>query len=278
MSRACPSAGPSTPYQGCVHGCHYCFARSFNLRRDLDPGEDFTGLIGVKVNAPEVLSRELSRPAWRRETVAVGTATDPYQPIEGKYRITRRCLEAFATWRTPVSLITKGSMAVRDADVMADLARRAGCTVCFSITTLDADLARRLEPGTPPPIKRLATMVKLVDVGVNAGVLIAPIVPGVTDAPASLEAVARAAADHGARWLGGNVLNLKIGTKEHFMGFLEAQYPALLSEYARLYPGGFAPRRFQGQVQARVEDLAHAYGLRPRGDDAGPRQLALALP
>ena len=124
------------PYRGCVHGCHYCFARRFQSYYDLDPGSDFTSVIFVKVNAPQVLGEELSRPSWRREPVSVGTATDPYQPIEGKYRLTRRCLEAFARWRSPITLVTKGTMVVRDIDVLAELSRSADCTVCFSVTTM----------------------------------------------------------------------------------------------------------------------------------------------
>lgn len=139
------------PYRGCVHGCHYCFARRFHSYFDLDPGNDFTDVIFVKTNEPEVLGEELSLRSWRRESVAVGTATDPYQPIEGKYRLTRRCLEVFSQWRSLVTLVTKGTLVVRDVDVLQELSRRADCTVCFSVTTMDPELTRKLEPGTPPP-------------------------------------------------------------------------------------------------------------------------------
>ena len=233
------------PYRGCVHGCHYCFARRFHGYFDLDASQDFSSVIFVKVNAPKVLRWELSRRSWQRETVVVGTATDPYQPIEGKYRVTRGCLEVFCQRRSPVSLITKGTMIVRDIDVLADLARRAGCTVCFSVPTMDAELWHKLEPGTPPPWKRLWAMERLVQAGVTAGVLLAPIVPGITDGENRLEAVVRAAADHGARFLGANTLYLKGGTKEHFLGFLEREYPHLQEMYRRLYPGGYAPKRFR---------------------------------
>ena len=268
------------PYRGCVHGCHYCFARRYHGYLDLDAGNDFTSVIFVKVNAPEVLSRELSKRSWRRETVAIGTATDPYQPIEGKYRLTRQCLEAFVDWRSPVSLVTKGTMAVRDADVMAELEQRAGCTVCFSITTLDDDLWRKLEPGTPPPAKRLLTLEKLVSAGVNAGVALAPIIPGLTDDPANLETVARAAADHGARFLWGSTLYLKPGTKEHFLEFLGREHPALLASYRQLYPGAYATRLVQTDIQTRVGKLRAAYGLaerRSRRPSRQPKQLELAL-
>lgn len=269
------------PYRGCVHGCHYCFARRYHAYYDLDAGSDFTSVIMVKVNVAQVLREELSLRSWRREKVAVGTATDPYQPIEGKYRLTRRCLEAFVERRSPVRLITKGSMIVRDADVLGELARRAECAACFSITTMDMDLVRKLEPGTPPPQKRLLAMEKLVQAGVTAGVLLAPVVPGVTDSLENLEAVVRAAASHGARFLGAQVLYLKPGTKEHFLDFLQQEYPALLGEYQRLYPDAYAPKRFQVEVRGRVAELKRAHGLerlRPSPLEARrPRQLEMAL-
>src|SRR5262249_53893037 len=147
---------------------------------DLDTGEDFTGVIIVKVNAVEVLRRELSRPGWRRDSVAVGTATDPYQPIEGRYRLTRGMLEAFADARTPAGVVTKGPMVIRDRDVLAAVRDRAGVTVCVSLTTLDRDLWRRLEPGTAPPHQRLRAVAALAAAGIPVGVLLAPIVPGLT--------------------------------------------------------------------------------------------------
>ena len=266
------------PYRGCVHGCHYCFARRYHYLLELDPSADFAGIIFVKVNAPEALALQLSAPSWRREEVAIGTATDPYQPIEGRYRLTRRCLEALATFRTPATIVTKGTMAVRDADVLTELARRGGCTVCFSVSTLDPDLWRKLEPGTPPPWQRLRAMERLVGAGVRAGVLLAPIVPMLTDGRASLEAVARAAAAHGASFLGANVLHLREGTREHFLAFLEQEYPELLAAYRALYPTGFAPRRFQERLHAQVRELKETY-LAPERAPAqrppAPRQLAL---
>ena len=268
------------PYRGCVHGCHYCFARRYHGYLDLDAGNDFTGVIFVKANVAEVLSRELSSRSWRREPVAVGTATDPYQPIEGKYRLTRLCLQTFVDWRSPVSLVTKGTMAVRDTDVMAELERRAGCTVCFSITTLDEELWRKLEPGTPRPAKRLAAMERLVEEGVNAGVALAPIVPGLTDGQDNLKGVASAAADHGARFLWGSTLYLKPGTKEHFLEFLDREYPALSVSYRQLYPGAYAPRPVQNDMQKRIGKLKAVYGLaerRSRRSSPQPRQLELAL-
>ena len=269
------------PYRGCVHGCQYCFARRFHSYFDLDAGDDFTGVIFVKTNVAEVLREELSRASWRREEVVVGTATDPYQPIEGKYRLTRRCLEAFVERRSPMSLITKGTMIVRDVDVLGELARRVDCTVCFSITTMDVDLAGKLEPGTPPPSKRLQALERLVKAGVKAGVALAPVIPQITDGVHNLEEVARCAASHGARFLWASMLYLKPGTKEHFLRFVQHEYPGLEADFRRLYPDSYAPKWDQQQLQRRAAELKRAYGLGESGGrQAGtgkPHQLQLAL-
>ena len=270
------------PYRGCVHGCHYCFARRFHSYYDLGPGEDFTGIIFVKTNAPTVLREELSRPSWHREQVHVGTATDPYQPIEGKYRLTRGCLEAFVDYRSPMNLVTKGTMIVRDVDVLQELSRRAGCTVCFSLTTMDVELARKLEPGTPPPHKRLEALERLVQAGVKAGVALAPVIPGITDSDSNLEAVARSAASYGAQFLWANMLYLKPGTREHFLDFVGHEFPGLASDLGSLYPGAYAPRWAQSQLRQRVAGIKQANGMvEPRTFAAEaatqPRQLQLAL-
>ncbi|MBI4497975.1 MAG: radical SAM protein [Chloroflexi bacterium] len=267
------------PYRGCAHGCHYCFARSTHFYFDLNAGSDFTSIIFVKVNAPQVLRRELSRPAWRREQVALGTATDPYQPVEGRYRLTRGILEALRDYRTPVGIVTKGTMILRDLDILADMARRGRATVCFSVTTLDRDLWRRLEPGTAPPQQRLRALERLAAAGVNAGVLLAPIVPGLTATPANLEAVVRAAADHGARFPGANVLHLRPGVREHFLTFLEHAYPHLLEGYGRLYRGKYASERYRTGVEELVQVFRERFGLvgrdAPFPSEQAPVQLAL---
>jgi DNA repair photolyase len=248
-----------------VHGCHYCFARRYHAYLDLGVGDDFTGVILVKVNAVSVLRAELARPAWRRELVAVGTATDPYQPIEGRYRLTRGILAALAESRTPASVVTKGPMVVRDIDVLRDARDRAGVTVCMSLTTLDRDLWRRLEPGTAPPHQRLRAVASLTAAGIRAGVLLAPIVPGLTTDRSNLEAVVRAAAEHGAAFLGTGVLHLEPGVREHFTEFLRADTPALLPFYQRLYRGGaYAPSRVQDALGVTVDELRRRYRLTDR--------------
>ena len=270
------------PYRGCVHGCHYCFARRYHAYYDLNAGDDFTGIIFVKTNVAQVLALELSRRSWSKEVVAIGTATDPYQPIEGKYRLTRGCLEAFTRWRSPISLVTKGSMIVRDADVLGELAERSACTVCFSIVTMDPEATRRLEPGTPPPIQRLRAMERLVQAGVNAGVLLAPVIPGVTDAVENLDEVARQAAAHGADFLSASILRLQDGTKEHFLEFLGRDKPELLPQYRRLYASGYAPRPLRSELERKVAAARERHGIAegrslPKSAEDQPRQLQLAI-
>lgn len=266
------------PYRGCSHSCHYCFARRYHAFLDLSAGDDFSGIVFVKVNIPQVLRWEVWSPTWRREHITIGTATDPYQPIEGKYRLTRSCLEVLCQVANPVSVVTKGTMVVRDADVLADLSRRATCSVCFSVPTLDAEVWRKMEPGTPPPWKRLQAMERLAQAGVRVGVLVAPIVPGLTDSLPHLAQVVRAAADRGAYFLGAALLHLRPGVREHFLSWLEQEFPSLSPIYQRLYTGAYVPWRFQAAVLAQVEGLKQRYGLGEQVEPpAAPRQLALAL-
>lgn len=262
--RGMPFKWSLNPYKGCVHGCHYCYARRYHGYLELNAGQDFTNVIFVKVNLAHVLRQELRRPGWGREEVAIGTATDPYQPIEGRYQLTRDCLRALADHANPISLVTKGTLIVRDRDLLTELANGPGCTVVFSITTLDRDLWLKLEPGTPPPVKRLWAMEQLAQAGVRAGVLIAPVIPGLTDQPRNLENVVHAAAAHGAQFLGARVLYLQPGTREHFLGFLQAEYPGLLDEYRRLFPGNCTPKRFQEGIQSTVAEFKREYQLRDR--------------
>src|SRR2546428_228186 len=229
------------PCQGCFHSCVYCFARAHAKLADRDPGAGFSARVGVKVNVPELLRRELSGRGWKRETVAFGTATDPYQPIEGTYRLTRRCLEAFRDFKTPVGLITKGTMVIRDIDVLVELSRQAKTTVCFSIPTVDETVWAKTEPGTPPPQKRLKVLKALVDAGIEAGVGMAPVPPGLSDSPGQLEATVAAAAGGGARLLLGHNVCLKPRTKKHFLAILRRGDPPPLPKKPGVVPGGPAP-------------------------------------
>jgi DNA repair photolyase len=255
------------PYRGCTHGCHYCFARRYHTQFELGSGDEFSTVILVKKNFVDVLRRELDRPSWNREYVAVGTATDVYQPIEGHYKITRRMLEVLARSRTPAGVITKGPMVVRDKDVLLELSRRASCTVYVSVPTVDEDAWRILEPGTAHPLQRLRAVRELNDAGVRAGVLMNPIVPGLTSQPAKLERTIKAIADHGAAFMGTNVLYLKDGTRTHFMGFLEKNFPDLWTKYQRLYPGAYATNAYSKEVRSMVKMLQKKYRVSGRDED-----------
>ncbi|MGA9531669.1 MAG: radical SAM protein [Anaerolineales bacterium] len=249
------------PYQGCVHGCHYCYARRFHGFLDLDPGRDFEREIFVKTNVATQLRRELSRPGWKGDQVSIGTATDPYQPIEGRYQLTRACLQAFLDHRNPVGLVTKGTLIVRDLDILQSLEAAAGTSICFSLTTLDTDLWRQLEPGTPPPNQRLRAMEVLARAGVRAGIFIAPVLPGITDDIKALEGLVQAAVDHGAQFVGSQLLYLRDGTRQHFLAYLQQNHPDLMARYRSLYPGPYAPKRFQQRLSTEVAWVKRRVGL-----------------
>ena len=274
-----PFSWTLNPYRGCTHDCQYCFARRYQSQLELDAGDQFASVIFVKANLVAVLRRELDRPAWTRDLVAVGTATDPYQPIEGHYRLTRGALEVLADARTPVAIVTKGPMIVRDRDVLQAFAGRARCAVHFSVPTVDEDAWRALEPGTAHPLQRLRAARTLADAGIETGVLIAPMVPGFTTAPRKLEATIKAVADHGITSIGTMLLHLDGGTRDHFLGFLAREFPALTHRYEQLYASKYAPKDYQARVAEVVGLLKARYGVdRPRWrkDDAAAPGLPAA--
>ena len=254
------------PYRGCTHACHYCYARRYHTQFELGADDEFSSIIFVKTNFVDVLRRELQKPSWQGEYVAVGTATDCYQPIEGHYKLTRRSLEALCEFRNPAGVVTKGPMIVRDKDVLADLSARAGCSVYVSVPCVDEDVWRQLEPGTAPPMQRLRAVRELVDAGVRAGVLMNPIVPGLSSKPALLERTMKAIADHGARFVGCNVMFLEGGTRDHFMRWLSAEYPHLVDGYTQLYARKYAPSAYRKEVQTVVNGLRRKYGLNTRDE------------
>ena len=271
------------PYMGCVHRCTFCYVRAFEHRADRPSDDRYGTSIRVKVNVAEVLRCELARPSWKRECIAIGAATDPYQPAEGRYRLTRACIEALSEARTPFSLITRGPMIVRDIDVLVEAARRASVSVTFSIPTLDDEVWRKTEPSTAHPRQRLKAVSKLVDAGVKTGVGMAPILPGISDHPDQLRDVVKAARVAGATGVWTNLLFLRPGTREHFLEHLAEDWPELLPMYRELYnrrvylgPDDVKP------VKRRVAALAHELGVadrrsQPIEPEAEPEQLALAV-
>ena len=221
-------------------------------------------MIFVKTNVVQVLRRELQRARWTNDLVALGTATDCYQPIEGFYKLTRGVLEAFCDFSTPTGVVTKGPMVVRDKDVLLDLSAKTDVTVCISVPCVDEDVWRALEPGTAPPLQRLRAVKELVDSGVRAGVLMSPIVPGISSKPALIERTVKAIADHGARFIGSNVMHLEEGTRDHFMRWLAEEYPHLIDGYHRLYAGKYPPKGYRDEVKTVVGMMMQKYEVGSR--------------
>jgi len=244
------------PYRGCTHACDYCYARKYQRHLELGAGDDFSSVIFVKRNLPEVLDRELARRSWKREEVAVGTATDPYQPIEGHCRLTRRCLESLVARETPFTLVTKGPLVIRDADVFVDATRRAGCQVVMSVASVDERVWQALEPGTAPPEQRLKAIGALAAAGIDAGVLMMPLLPGLSTSTQAVQRTLAAIRDSGARFIGANVARLDTGVREHFFRALDREFPQLVDGYRRLYRRSQAPAGYVAAVKQVVRKAA----------------------
>jgi DNA repair photolyase len=276
-----PFAWSLNPYTGCAHRCTFCYVRGFEARADRPSGEPYGRSIRVKVNVVAVLGRELARRTWRREEVVLGAATDPYQPAEGRYRLTRGCLAALTEARTPFSIITRGPLIWRDADVLQHAATRVAVGISISVPTVDLDVWRTTEPGTAPPRTRLEIVRRLADAGLDVGVAVAPILPGLSDRPAQLAEVVRAARAAGARTLWATMLNLRPGTREHFLEALARDWPEQLERYERLYDGrAYLSAGATGPAVAAVRRLArsHSAPRRPLLRPAPvPEQLVLAV-
>jgi len=271
------------PYMGCVHRCTFCYVRHFERRSDRPSDDRYGTSIRVKTNIAEVLRRELARASWEHEHVAIGAATDPYQPAEGKYRLARACLEALRDASNPFSIITRGPMIVRDVDLLVDASKRASVAVTFSVPTLDEDVWRKTEPSTAHPRQRLRALKQLVDAGVKAGVGMAPILPGISDSPGQLREVVRAAREAGATGIWANLLFLRPGTREHFLEHLAEDWPEQLPLYEQLYAGraylGAAeskPAREEVRRLARELEIGDRRSLR-LAPPPEPEQLSLAI-
>ena len=278
-----PFAWSLNPYTGCAHRCTFCYVRAFERRADRPSDDRYGRSIRVKVNVAEVLAQELARRSWAKEQVAIGAATDPYQPAEGRYRLTRACIEVLGRAASPFGLITRGPLIVRDVDVLQEAARRADVSVTFSVPTLDPDVWRTTEPGTAPPRQRLRALTTLVAAGVRASVGMAPILPGLSDRPEQLAEVVKAARAAGATGIWANLLYLAPGTKEHFLEALARDWPEQLEHYEDLYArGAYLPRATVDPVRERVRGLAREHGVRdrraaPLRPPPEPVQLALKV-
>ena len=269
------------PYRGCQHSCVYCFARNTHSYYGYNTGDDFNNRVVVKMDAESVLRKELQRPSWKRELVLLGASVDPWQPLEAKYKITRGILRALRDFSNPLAILTKSTLILRDRDYLADLAQVAPVRVNFSVGTLDETVWKTAEPGTPHPMKRIEVMGRLVEAGVPAGVMLAPVMPGLSDSDESIEGVIRAVAEHGGQWVNPVVLHLRPGTKEWFTPWLEEMFPDLLASYRMLYPGtyAYAPQEFQERITARVAYFQDKWRIKapPIVMESPKGQLAMAL-
>jgi DNA repair photolyase len=268
------------PYMGCVHRCTFCYVRHFEQRADRPSDDRYGRSIRVKTNVAEVLRRELARSAWHHDEVALGTATDPYQPAEGRFRLTRACIRELAASGTPFSIVTRGPLIVRDLEALREASSEVQVRVYFSIPTLDEHVWRTTEPGTAPPRSRLKAVRALADAGIDVGVGMAPILPGLSDRPEQLEEVVREARTAGARGIWASVVHLRPGVKEHFLDALARDWPEQVERYEAL----FATRAYlpAAVANAITEPVQRAKGtsdsprrrppVRPQ-----PRQLALSV-
>jgi DNA repair photolyase len=257
--RGMPFKWSLNPYMGCAHQCTFCYVRHFEQRADRPSDDRYGRSIRVKTNFAGVLRGELARPSWLREQVSIGAATDPYQPAEGRFRLTRACLVELTYAWTPFSIITRGPLVVRDVDVLQDAAARAEVGVYFSIPTLDEQVWRTTEPGTAPPRSRLKAIRRLSDAGIDVGVGMAPILPGLSDRPEQLEEVVREARAAGARGIWANVVYLRPGTREHFLEALSRDWPEEVERYEQLFANrAYVPAAVARPIREQVRSAARA--------------------
>jgi DNA repair photolyase len=247
-------------YRGCSHACTYCFARPTHEYLGLDIGADFDRRIVVKVNAVQRLRAELRSPKWTGESIAMGTNTDPYQRCEGKYRLTRGIVEVLGEAANPFSILTKSALVLRDLDVLTAAAKRTSVSVALSIGTVDPAVWRATEPGAPHPRRRVDAVRQLTEAGIRTGVLVAPVLPGISDSTEQLEEVVTACVEAGASSVTTIMLHLRPGVREHFLGWLRPRDPGLADDYERRYRRAYLPDAEQKALSARVRAIAERAG------------------
>ncbi len=249
------------PYRGCQHGCVYCYARYTHTFFDLDPSLDFSRVVFVKTNVVDALRRELRRASWRRERVSVGTATDPYQPIEGRYRLLPGIIQALAEFYTPFTIVTKNTFILADADLLLEATRRTAVAVIFSLTTVNPDLARHLEPDTPSPEQRLRVAHRLHEKGIPTAVALAPILPGITDREKELQDLFHALRERNLPLAFYQPLRLYPETRDTWFAYLRTHHPKLVDAYQRGYARKDPPPAYVERITRRVETLMERAGV-----------------
>ncbi|GGO36202.1 Rv2578c family radical SAM protein [Streptomyces lasiicapitis] len=260
------------PYRGCTHACVYCFARKTHSYLDLDTGLGFDSQIVVKVNAPELLRRGLAAPSWRGEHIAMGTNVDCYQRAEGRYALMPGIIAALRDRANPFSILTKGTLILRDLDLLRQAAAVTDVGISVSVGFMDEQLWRTVEPGTPAPARRLEVVRTLSGHGIECGVLMAPVIPFLGDHPDQLRATVRAIAAAGATSVTPLVLHLRPGAREWFMTWLASHHPHLVRRYERLYAdGAYAPKWYQRRITRHVHELAREFGIGPSRAGAARR-------
>ena len=265
-------------YRGCSHACVYCFARPTHDYLGLSIGSDFDSKIVVKINAPEIVRHETEPRRWARHPIAMGTNTDPYQSAEGKYRLTRQIIEVLAERKNPFSVLTKSPLVLRDLDVLTEAAAVTEVTVDFSIGTVDEGVWKLSEPGTPHPRKRLDAVARLTEAGIRSGVLMAPILPGLSDDPEQLEAVVEGAVSAGARFIAGMYLHLRGPLKGHYLDWLAAARPELVRRHAGAYANSaYAPTDAQQHLSDLIRSLVEKHGGPTSDRTWSPRENAAAV-
>lgn len=276
---ALPFSWTINPYRGCSHACVYCFARPTHEYLGLDGGADFDSQIVVKVNIVDVLRRELARPSWSGDPVALGTNTDPYQRAEGKYSLMPGIIEALADHHTPLSVLTKGTLIRRDAELLARAAETVPVSVALSIALVDPELHHTLEPGAPTPQARLATVKALSEAGLDVTVFLMPLIPYLTDSEAALDDSLGRIAAAGARSVAHSALHLRPGVKEWFAAWLRRTHPELVSRYRDLYgDGSYAPRGYRTELSARFARARERHGLERAQTDSATGNVKMNPP